>query len=176
MQETLMEIKFEESQSFRQKGLYVVYFILLALLGLFIYADVQQIILDRPFGSKPASDVVLVFITFFILALLVLFYVARLQTIITEEGVQFRWVPFQRAFSHYKWDNIIRAEIIKYGFVGYGLRLTSFGTVHNVAGNKGLQLTLKSGGRVVLGTQKPAQLEAFLQQINKLPKDYSERK
>lgn len=172
MQELGTDIKFEENQSFRGKGAYVVYFILLALLALFIYADIQQIILQKPFGSQPAPNLVLVFITFFILALLVLFYVARLHTIITEEGVQFRWVPFQRASSHYKWENIIKVEMIKYGFVGYGLRLTSFGTVHNIAGNKGLQLTLKSGGRIVLGTQKPEELEAFLHQTDKLPKDY----
>jgi hypothetical protein len=124
MQGKEAEIEFRETQSFRQQGAYVVYGVLLAILVFFIYADVQQIIFRKPFGDKPATNFVLLFITFFVLAMLLLFFVAKLETKITGEGVQFRWVPFQSAFSNYKWEHIIKAEFIEYGFVGYCLRLT----------------------------------------------------
>jgi predicted membrane protein len=164
-------LKFEEKQQFRQKAMYLVYFILLALLALFIYADVQQLILHIPFGAKPASDLFLVFITVFLLAFLLLFYKIKLETIITGESVFFRWKPFKKAYTQISWSEIEKAEITNYGSVGYGFRLTPQGTVHNVAGDKGLRLVLKSGKKLILGTQKPNELAEYLQQIHKIKQE-----
>jgi hypothetical protein len=66
------------------------------------------------------------------------------------------------------WSEINKVEIISYGFVGYGWRLTQYGTIYNIGGNMGLRLHLKSGKKVVLGTQKTKELANFLGQINRL--------
>lgn len=160
-------IRFEETQQFRQKALYLVYFILIALFVLIIYADIQQIILGKPFGDKPAPDFVLVILTLFIPAVFALFWLTELETVVTDEGVFFRWRPFRKRYTQIDWSKVDKAEIVNYGFVGYGYRLTLDGTINNVAGNKGLRLTLKSGKKLIIGTQKPAELEAFLRQINR---------
>jgi hypothetical protein len=94
----MSSLKFEEEQQFRQRWVYFVYVLLFALLGLFIYADIEQIIFGKPFGDKPASNFVLLLVTLFILTLLVLLYQTKLETLITDEGVCFRWRPFQKAY------------------------------------------------------------------------------
>jgi hypothetical protein len=159
---------FVEEQQFRQRWMYFIYVLLFALLGLFIYAGITQIIFGSPFGDKPAPNFVLLLVTLFIFTLLVLLYQAKLQTLITNEGVCFRWRPFQKAYRKFAWSEINKVEIIRYGFVGYGWRLTQYGTVYNVGGDMGLQLHLKSGKKVVLGTQKTKELADFLGQINRL--------
>ncbi|HWJ25485.1 MAG TPA: hypothetical protein VNS32_03025, partial [Flavisolibacter sp.] len=164
----MSSLKFEEQQQFRQRWVYMVYVLLFALLVLFIYADIEQIIFGRLFGDKPASNFVLILLTLFILSLLVLLYYIKLETLISDEGVCFRWRPFQKTYRKFDWGEIGKAEIINYGFVGYGWRLTPYGTIYNVAGDTGLQLHLKSGKKVVLGTQKANELADFLRQINRL--------
>jgi uncharacterized integral membrane protein len=157
---------FQETQQFRQTWTIFLYPLLFILLAVFLYADVQQIVFKEPFGSKPASDLVLIIITIFIAMMISLFYFSKLQTIITDEYISYRWPPFKNNFTKINWSDIEKAEIIDYGFVGFGFRWSSFGTVLNVAGNKGLQITFKSGKKLVIGTQKENQLSLFL---NKVP-------
>ena len=145
--------------------MYVIYILLIAVIGMFIYAIIQQIFLGRPFGDKPAPDAVLVIATVLMLALLISLYRSKLETKITNEGVSFKWIPFKNSYSLYKWEDIEKAEIIKYGFVGYGLRLSRYGIIYNIGGNRGLRLVLKSGRKFVLGTQQPEEMERYLKSI-----------
>jgi hypothetical protein len=161
-------LRFEEKQAFRQKTMYLVFALLLLLTGVLIYGDIQQLILGKAFGSKPAANYVLVITTLFLLIMLVLSYmaiIAELQTVITDKGVCFRLTPFRKAFRQLDWSNIDAIEIINYGFAGLGLRLTPYGKVYNAGGNSGLKLVLKSGKKVILGTQKPEELSNFLRKI-----------
>jgi hypothetical protein len=41
------------------------------------------------------------------------------------------------------------------------------GKAFNVSGNKGLQLEFNDGRKLLIGTSKPEELEAFLLQLNK---------
>ncbi|HZF64918.1 MAG TPA: DUF6141 family protein [Chitinophagaceae bacterium] len=159
---------FVEEQQFRQRWMYFIYVLLFALLGLFIYAGIIQIIFGSPFGDKPAPNFVLLLVTLFIFTLLVLLYQTKLQTRITNEGVSFRWRPFQKTYRKFRWSEINKVEIISYGFVGYGWRLTQYGTIYNIGGDMGHRLHLISGEKVVLGTQKTKELADFLGQINRL--------
>jgi len=164
----MADVKFNEEQQFRQGWMYIVYLILIAILALLFYADVRQIIFARPFGDKPASNVALLLVTFFILLMLVFFYLLKLETLITDEAVFFRWRPFQVKYKSFPWSQIEKAEIVNYGFVGYGWRWTSFGIVNNVSGQTGLRVQLKSGKKIVFGTQKPGELGECLRQMGYL--------
>src|SRR5688572_22755561 len=94
-------LKFEEQQQFRQGSMYFIYVLLFLVFGLFIYADIEQIIFRRQFGDKPASNFVLLLVTFFILTMLVLLYQTKLETLITDESVGFRWKPFQMTYRKF---------------------------------------------------------------------------
>ena len=156
---------FTESQKFKGALMYFVFVLLGGVLALFFYADVQQLIFSKPFGDKPASNAALIIVTLFLAFLLFALIATTLETRVTNEGVSFRWKPFQRKAKLFCWNDITKAEIIYYGFVGYGLRITSHGLVYTAGGNTGLRLVLKSGRKIIIGTQKPEELEEFLGEL-----------
>ena len=159
-----MKSAYTEIQKFNQWWLWI---LLLAVLGLPVYGMFQQIILGKPFGSKPMSDLGLVLFFVGTLLLIGLFWYLQLRTEIDETGIRFRLRPISSEV--FTWDQIEHVEIITYGFVGYGLRFSSkYGTVYNTSGNRGLSIRLKSGGRFVIGTQKPEGLEKTLLELKTL--------
>src|SRR5689334_6308751 len=137
-------LKFEEKQQFRPRGMYFIYFFLLALLAIFLFAGVQQIIIGKPFGDRPAPNFVLITATLFLLTFFVLLYQAKLETLINDEGVFFRWTPIQKAYRKFAWSEIQKMEFITYSLAGYGWRFTPYGIAHHVNGDRGIQLHLRS--------------------------------
>jgi hypothetical protein len=135
--EKMTTINFYEQQQFRQKWTYLIYVLLIALLGLFVYADMEQIILGKSFGDKPASNFVLILLPLLMLVTLLLFYLTKLETRVDEEGIFYKWTPFNKKYKKISWSDINKIEIIKYSFVGYGWRLTQYGTVFNVKRQNG---------------------------------------
>lgn len=51
-------------------------------------------------------------------------------------------------------------------FGGWGIRLGRNGTAYNIRGNKGLQLVLKSGKKILIGTQKDTELNRVIMSIS----------
>jgi len=168
MNQDMNDISFQEQQQFRQKWTYLIYIFLIGLLGLFVYAGVQQIVFGKSFGNKPAPGFILIIATLVILTMLLLFYFIKLETRVNKDGIFYKWIPFSRQYKKISWENIRGIEIINYGFVGYGWRLTPGGTVHNIAGNKGLKLTLKTGRKIILGTQKVEELSDTLKLLGRV--------
>lgn len=80
----------------------------------------------------------------------------RLEIFVTPDAVKIRHlIGLTKTF---KIADIDKAEIVTYGFLGYGIRLHSkYGTVYNVKGNKGLALTLNNGKKYMIGTQRPSE-------------------
>lgn len=158
-----MKSAYTEIQKFNQWWLWI---LLLAVLGLPVYGMFQQIILGKPFGSKPMSDLGLVLFFVGTLLLIGLFWYLQLRTEIDETGIRFRLRPISSEV--FTWDQIEHVEIITYGFVGYGLRFSSkYGTVYNTSGNRGLSIRLKSGSRYVIGTQNPDDITQVLRTLGK---------
>jgi len=101
-----------------------------------------------------------------LILVLVLFRMLTLKTAITSDSIHIHYFPL---FSKkWKWEAIQTAEVITYGFVGYGIRISfKYGMVYNVKGNKGLALHLKNGQKLVIGTQKPEELAQLFRGILK---------
>ena len=98
------------------------------------------------------------------LLLLLFFLFSKLETKITADQIQLKHLIFVK--RSFKWKNIEAAELIKYGFVGYGIRISiKYGTVYNVKGDKGLRITLKNGKKYLIGTQKPEELEIVVKKL-----------
>ena len=92
------------------------------------------------------------------------FYVASLKTKIDPTGIHIHYFPMWR--THIPWEQIESAEIVQYGFVGYGIRFSiSYGTVYNAKGNRGLQIVKKNGSKILLGTQRPEELLAAVEKF-----------
>ena len=136
------------------------------LLGL--YGFVQQIILGKTFGDNPSSDEGLIISTLLssvvVLGLIWLVGFSKLETQILDEGIGMYFSPFtsQRI---YPWDEIQSADIRtykpiqEYGDWGWRRGWGRKGQAYNVSGNKGLQLVFKDGRRILIGTQRPDELE-----------------
>lgn len=84
--------------------------------------------------------------------------VLRMHTEIDEDSVRFKNGLLGEHVI--EWSNIEHAEMLDYGFVGgYGVRIgTKYGTVYNVKGRMGLALVLKSGKKLLIGTQRPDEM------------------
>ena len=67
-----------------------------ALSVLFIYAFVQQVIIGKPFGPKPASDLVLILLLLFFLSLMAFLRSIKMETLVNNKGIQYRLLPFQQ--------------------------------------------------------------------------------
>ena len=154
---------FTEKQRFNQWWLWL---IVIATCIVPIVGIYKQIINDVPFGNNPMSNNTLIMSAAISSSIIVLFLLIRLETNITKESIAFRFFPFVK--RNYSFNEIETYKVIDYGFVGgWGIRYTiKYGTVYNTKGTKGLFIKLKDGKTMVVGTQKPEELQRIIKQLN----------
>lgn len=158
-----MKPLFIESQRFTQWWLWVI------IIGCgipFVFGLVQQVLLKgEAFGDKPMSNTGLIIATVLYIGSAILFYFMRLNTNITEQSLMFSFFPFVR--KKIDFNEIESLKVINYGFVGgWGIRLfTEYGTVYNIKGNKGVYIKLINGKTLLIGTQKPEELEKTVKNL-----------
>ncbi|MEI2696347.1 MAG: hypothetical protein V9E90_14860 [Saprospiraceae bacterium] len=163
-------IRFNEKQKFTQWWFWV---LIIGITALFLYGLYQQIILKIPFGDKPVSDTVLLLISIIPLLIIILFLISTLETEINELGISYKFFPFHLNKQTITWDSIDKAYIRKYNpiteYGGWGFRLGLFGKGRalNMSGTMGLQLVLKNGTKLLIGTLKSDELEQILQKLTK---------
>jgi hypothetical protein len=166
-------IYFEERQHFRQWWLVL---ILAAANFIFLYGIYQQIFAGELFGDKPVSNTGLVIAFIIVFLLSAAFYLVRLETKIKDDGVYVRFYPIIRKFSFYPWERIVSANVVKYrpirDFGGWGYRISIIGKGRalNVSGDRGLQLEFTNKDKLLIGTNKPEEMENALQKIQKAVK------
>lgn len=104
-----------------------------------------------------------------LLAVIILFLVVRLHTVIDQDGVSIRFLPFVRRKS-WLWGDIAEIYIKTYSIAdygGWGYRVGKNGTAYNTKGKYGLQLVLKNGARIMIGTQNPEEVKSVVDSIRK---------
>lgn len=145
----------------------------LALNVLFIYAIVQQFILGKPFGTKPAPGFVLILVELFLLSLFIFLVSIRLKTRMTETGIYYRFYPFQLKERSIEWHELSDAYIREYNsfheYGGWGIRTGSSTTGRalntSASSNKGLQLKFVDGRLLLIGTKRPGEVEAIINKV-----------
>jgi len=162
---------FREVQRFRQTWLWLIIAISgLITTGIFGAGLYIQVGLGKPFGNHPMSDAGLAavfgFVALLHILLVLLFLTARLTTRIDREAVIFRFFPFHLREKRITWDRVAACRVIRYNPVGdyggWGIKVGRKGKAYNVSGDRGVILELKAGGTVLLGTNRPEDLEEFL--------------
>jgi Na+/melibiose symporter-like transporter len=141
-----------------------------ALNVLFIYAIVQQVILGKPFGTKPAPDVVLIITEIFFLLLLFFLMSIKLKTRINDAGIYYRFYPFQFKETKIEWHELRDAYMREYNsyheYGGWGIRTgtkkTGKAINTSASSNKGLQLQFNDGGLLLIGTARPAEMQLII--------------
>lgn len=156
---------FYEEQKFRQAWLWT---LLIGAALVSLWGSYQQLVVGDPIGNHPVADGLLAVLALIPVALLVLFWIMKLSTTLSEQGVAMQYFPFLH--KRWTWQEIEKAEVREYRplaeYGGWGFRRVSKGWAYSVAGKHGLELTLKNGKVVMIGTQRP---EAMQQWLNALP-------
>lgn len=126
------------------------------------WSFIQQIVVGKPFGENPAPDWGVWLLWLFIgIGLPVLFFFIRLVLEVTSDAVVIRYRPLTR--RRIPLADIDQAKMRTYSAIkeygGWGIKGWSFKNVaYNVSGDQGVELTLRDGRRVMLGSQRSQEL------------------
>ncbi|MBS1689906.1 MAG: hypothetical protein JSS96_14350, partial [Bacteroidetes bacterium] len=145
--------------------------VLFMVIGVFVWGIVQQTIFKIPFGSKPVSSLVLLSMLIIPVGIAGLIFSMEFKTRINNEGIYCSFRPFELKGKMIEWEDIDKVYLREYSamreFAGWGLKYGGrmYGWAYTVGGCHGLQLQLKDGKKVLLGTHKPEQLQEILTQL-----------
>jgi len=155
---------FKEEQRFGQ-----LWIILLILISTLVALGVViGVYLKNP-DSFSVIELMLIISLTILLSRFIFFF--KLITRIDEEGIHYKFFPFHLRFRVKKWNEINKAYVRTYNafseYGGWGIKGGTFwnkskGIAINVSGDIGIQLELKNGKKILIGTQKKDQAERIL--------------
>jgi hypothetical protein len=153
-------ILFQETQRFRQVWIWLVIILVLVV-------TIVNIRLPQQGANMGAVR----FISIAIPAVIaILFYLFRLETKIDDSGMYYKFYPFHLMDNKLEWNLIDRVYVRKYQpifeYGGWGIRGFGKNRALNVSGNMGIQIELKNGKKLLLGTQKPEEAESVIIQLS----------
>jgi len=157
---------FKEEQRFRQVWLMV-------LLGFSLLVPVGLIIKEYIKDNTSMTTNEFLGSLIGIIASVLLIFIFKLSTRIDEKGIHYQFFPFHFSMKTILWSEITKAEIRTYDpigeYGGWGLRYSfnkKKGNAVNVSGDIGIQLTLKNGKKLLIGTQKKEAVSSVLKTYN----------
>ena len=155
-------IHFEEQQPFRKNSI-----IWVGIVGMVppLIIEVSKSVKQ---GSGSFEDIALII---FIEALVfTLLFTSRLETKLDEHGISYRLFPFQLKTRFVSWAEISSAQVRKYDplgeYWGWGIKGTRKNRAINIAGDVGLQLELKNGRKLLIGTLQKEKMEEVVLKIH----------
>ena len=157
-------MSFKEIQYLTQSKLFLV-------LGILILSFVGVMIVPIVRNGVTNSLQTLLFIFIMLLILLIPIFIlwGKLITLYDEKGVSYQFIPFHWKIKTINWKDVKRAYIRKYRplseYGGWGIRYGFMGKAYNISGNIGLQLELKNGKKILIGTRKPQEVENVLNRL-----------
>jgi branched-subunit amino acid ABC-type transport system permease component len=174
----MRRVLFYEEQHFTHWWLLAV--LIMSLLSFFVpfaYGIYSQEVLSEPLGNNPMSTEGLIatgVVSLLIVGVIfVLFVNAKLKTKITNEYIMVAFSPFFR-----KWRKFTPTEIKEFkvhtnnALRGYGIKqLLKYGLWHKdgqsftISGKTGLQLNLKTGKKILIGTQKKQAIQYAMEKF-----------
>lgn len=145
------------------------FFVLLSTIVPLVNAIIDE---QENLGSSGASRLILygvVAVLFLTIVIIVMLFI-RLKTKITDDGIYLAYIPFVRKWKKIAKDDITGYELRKFQAVleygGYGMRMRrKAGKAYTISGNTGLQLYLKDGKKLLIGTQKKQALKYAMQKL-----------
>ncbi len=168
------KVIFEETQTFRFTwSWYLVIAMTLLMFWIFGRGFYKQIIVGETWGNNPMSDTALILVTLFSLVLitgiLIFISIHRLVIQVDEGSVRYKFLPYFSTFRTLTQDNVKRLYVRKYKpileYGGWGYRIRFRKKAFNIRGNWGLQVDFSNGKGLLLGTQKPKELETAIDQL-----------
>lgn len=98
-----------------------------------------------------------------------LIWIFRLRTEVRSDGLYIRCIPFHSRPRRFEPRDLAESYVRRYRpileYGGWGIRYGLKGRAYNVSGNHGVQLVLNDGKRILIGSSRPAELEAAIHTI-----------
>lgn len=169
MQPSGDEVLFHEIQRFRQPWLMVLLGVMvLTTVGVFGYGMFRQLVLGHPWGDRPMSDLGLMLVGSASILLVsgigYLLYAARLITDVCPDALYLRFFPLSQ--RRIPWSDIASCQARSYRpireYGGWGIRFGRGGMAYNVSGNMGVQLELRRGKALLVGSQRAERLASVI--------------
>lgn len=158
-------VLFHEKQRFRQ---WWVLLLLAVINARIIYGLILQIKHGIPFGNQPMSDNGLRWFAGLLFLVTIVLLTTTLETRVKHDGIYVRFFPIHFKFKHISWADLNKCYVRTYSplreYGGWGWRIGLSGRAYNVSGKKGLQLH-SDGKKLLIGTQKPEELESTLKNL-----------
>lgn len=173
--ENRSEILFQEDQQFRQHWMWIVLILsTLPVIILMLYIMYRQLVRGIPVGDDPMPDSMLIWfaplIIVLMVAMIVLFKNMKLSVQLDSRFLHIRFFPFFKRDipldEIVKWEARQYRPILEYG--GWGIRFWFSGTAYNVSGNRGVQLELSRGRKLLIGSQRANEFAAAIQRAKSL--------
>ncbi|MDF4204420.1 hypothetical protein PXD56_15705 [Maribacter sp. SA7] len=165
-------VQFKETQKFTQWWLWLIILapIILAVLNilssiLYVFSGFSSVDSENVSVSWISGRVSTIqFIYFLIYVGTILFLaLSKLKVVVSNNEIKIRHLLFFKRVINL--SDINESKNIDYDFVGYGIRKTKkYGTVYNVKGKEGVAITLTTGKKYLIGSQKS---EQFLKSLSK---------
>lgn len=157
-------ILFSETQKFRQWWIWIIILIVIEFQVKLLYHEFEK--------SSPEIEKVLL-LTFVHVLVVLIFLYSKLSTEITESEIMYKFFPFNWRKKSILWVDVEKAyvrsynPILEYGGWGYRFGLFGKGRALNVSGNVGLQLELKNGKKILIGTKMQEELKLVIVNLEK---------
>ncbi len=134
------------------------------LFGVVLYMQLEPI-----FSGEKNLDSSTIIALGIVGTVLLLMLLLRLRTTIDDHGITIRFFPFVRKKT-WEWEQISEVFVTEYSIAdygGWGYRVSSKGKAYNTKGKYGLQLILKNGARIMVGTQNPEVVKQVIEDLKK---------
>ncbi len=147
-------MQYQESQKFNQWWLWLLNMVVFMGVSIIGYTSWQN---GDGLGTALLGPAVMALV-------MILLAMVELRTVITEDGIEVRFWPFgrRRIFKSEVKKAVVRKYMPLKEYGGWGYRIGPHGKAYNMQGNHGLQLEFQDGERLLIGTQRPEELQAFL--------------
>ena len=142
--------------------------IVFLLVPLPTWTFIQQIILEEPVGNNPAPDWAVWLIFLFVGMALPLFILSfRLEAEVRDDGILIRFLPVKTRSVPY--GDILNCRVRTYRpireYGGWGIKWgPKAGWSYTLSGNQGVQLELKEGKRLLIGSYRAEELAKAIEE------------
>ena len=152
---------FIEKQKFNQPLVIIIHSIAFIVIGITTYNN-WPINSTAGLSEKIGALSGLIFV-----ALVAIFFLfIKLKTRVDEIGIHYQFYPFHFSCKLISWNSISKCYIRNYNAIseysGWGLKFSKKVKSFTTKGNIGLQIELKTGHKVLIGTQKKEEIQRTL--------------
>lgn len=158
---------FQESQRFSHTFVWmVVIIVFLVFAGLAGYDLAIHLAMRTPSAGKAISHSAFMIMGIAqivtILFIFGIFYTAQLMTEVRTDGLYIRFKPFHASYRRIGFESLKTYTVCTYrpimDYGGYGIHRGWKGWAYNVSGNRGVQIELVNGKKIMIGSQMPEEL------------------